>query len=96
MDLGQGVTSKEYYPLYHLQKSTLRSYAEYFCLRNMLDQRSKSIDGSEENDYLQCSMKWARYGGLIAPDETTFNYLKEKDMLQKGGDWIRQSAIGKL
>jgi len=42
------------------------------------------------------SIEMGARGGIIAPDETTFNYLKDKNLRQKEHNGMPPSTIGKL
>jgi 3-isopropylmalate/(R)-2-methylmalate dehydratase large subunit len=41
------------------------------------------------------SIEMGARGGMIAPDETTFNYIKGRDLAPKGADWDNQLAYWK-
>ena len=42
------------------------------------------------------SIEMGARGGMIAPDEKTFNYIKGREFTPQGADWEKRWTIGKL
>jgi len=88
-DLGKGVTSKDII-LYIISKISAAGATGYFveyagsAIRNLSMEARMTI--------CNMSIEMGARGGLIAPDETTFNYLKGKKYAPKGADWDK--AVG--
>lgn len=82
--LGKGVTSKDII-LYIISKISASGGTGYF-----LEYAGSAIESlSMEARMTICNMsiEMGARGGMIAPDETTFNYLKGKRYSPKGADW---------
>jgi len=82
--LGKGVTSKDII-LYIISKISASGGTGYF-----LEYAGTAIESlSMEARMTICNMsiEMGARGGMIAPDETTFNYLKGKRYSPKGADW---------
>jgi 3-isopropylmalate/(R)-2-methylmalate dehydratase large subunit len=88
-DLGKGVTSKDII-LYIISKISAAGATGYFveyagsAIRNLSMEARMTI--------CNMSIEMGARGGLIAPDETTFNYLKGRQYSPKGADWDKAVA----
>lgn len=91
-ELGKGVTSKDII-LYIISKISAAGATGYF-----VEYAGSAIQGlSMEARMTICNMsiEMGARGGLIAPDETTFNYLKGKQYAPKGEAWDKAVAYWK-
>jgi 3-isopropylmalate/(R)-2-methylmalate dehydratase large subunit len=91
-DLGKGITSKDII-LYIIAKISASGGTGYF-----LEYAGSAIESlSMEARMTICNMsiEMGARGGLIAPDETTFNYLKGKQYVPKGEEWDKTVAYWK-
>ena len=82
--LGKGVTAKDV-ALYLMAKLTTSGATSYF-----VEYAGDVItDMSMEGRLTLCnlSIEMGARGGLIAPDETTFEYIKGREFAPKGEDW---------
>ena len=82
--LGRGVTAKDV-ALYLMAKLTTSGATSYF-----VEYAGDVItDMSMEGRLTLCnlSIEMGARGGLIAPDETTFEYIKGREFAPKGEDW---------
>ena len=82
--LSKGVTAKDV-ALYLMSKLTTSGATGYF-----VEYAGKVVeDMSMEGRLTLCnlSIEMGARGGFIAPDETTFNYLKGKEFAPKGEEW---------
>ncbi|WP_304516485.1 3-isopropylmalate dehydratase large subunit [Cecembia rubra] len=83
-ELGKGVTSKDII-LYIIAKISAAGATGYFveyagsAIRNLSMEARMTI--------CNMSIEMGARGGLIAPDETTFNYLNGRQYSPKGADW---------
>ena len=87
--LGKGVTSKDII-LYIISKISASGGTGYF-----LEYAGSAIESlSMEARMTICNMsiEMGARGGMIAPDETTFNYLKGKRYAPQGEDWDKAVA----
>ncbi|MCC5938290.1 MAG: 3-isopropylmalate dehydratase large subunit [Lunatimonas sp.] len=88
-DLGKGVTSKDII-LYIISKISASGGTGYFieyagsAIRNLSMEARMTI--------CNMSIEMGARGGLIAPDNTTFNYLEGKQYVPKGEDWDKAVA----
>jgi 3-isopropylmalate/(R)-2-methylmalate dehydratase large subunit len=91
-ELGKGVTSKDII-LYIISKISASGGTGYFleyagsAIRNLSMEARMTI--------CNMSIEMGARGGLIAPDETTFEYLKGKQYAPKGEDWDKAVAYWK-
>ena len=91
-ELGKGVTSKDII-LYIIAKISAAGATGYFveyagsAIRNLSMEARMTI--------CNMSIEMGARGGLIAPDETTFNYLKGKQYAPKGEAWDKAVAYWK-
>jgi 3-isopropylmalate/(R)-2-methylmalate dehydratase large subunit len=91
-ELGPGVTSKDII-LYIISKISASGGTGYF-----LEYAGSAIESlSMEARMTICNMsiEMGARGGLIAPDETTFNFLKGKRYAPKGEEWDKAVAYWK-
>ncbi|EON77184.1 3-isopropylmalate dehydratase large subunit [Lunatimonas lonarensis] len=88
-ELGKGVTSKDII-LYIISKISASGGTGYFieyagsAIRNLSMEARMTI--------CNMSIEMGARGGLIAPDETTFNYLEGKRYAPKGEEWEKAVA----
>jgi len=91
-ELGKGVTSKDII-LYIIAKISAAGATGYFveyagsAIRNLSMEARMTI--------CNMSIEMGARGGLIAPDETTFNYLEGKRYTPKGEEWDKALAYWK-
>lgn len=91
-ELGKGITSKDII-LYIIAKISASGGTGYF-----LEYAGSAIESlSMEARMTICNMsiEMGARGGLIAPDETTFNYLEGKQYAPKGEEWDKTVAYWK-
>lgn len=91
-ELGKGITSKDII-LYIISKISASGGTGYF-----LEYAGSAIESlSMEARMTICNMsiEMGARGGLIAPDETTFNYLEGKQYAPKGEEWDKTVAYWK-
>ncbi|MDO5971066.1 3-isopropylmalate dehydratase large subunit [Flavivirga aquimarina] len=90
--LGKGVTPKDV-ALYIISKLTTSGATGYFVeyagdvFENMTMEGRMTV--------CNLSIEMGARGGMIAPDETTFEYLKDKPLSPKGEDWDKAVAYWK-
>jgi 3-isopropylmalate/(R)-2-methylmalate dehydratase large subunit len=90
--LGKGVTAKDII-LYIISKISASGGTGYF-----IEYAGSTIRGlTMEGRMTLCNMtiEMGARGGLIAPDETTFNYVKGREYAPKGSEWTRKLAYWK-
>lgn len=83
-DLAPGVTAKDV-ALYIMMKLTTSGATGYFVEYRGSTIRSMSMEGRLTLSNL--SIEMGARGGFIAPDETTFEYLKGREYAPKGEEW---------
>ena len=83
-ELGKGVTAKDL-ALYLMMKLTTSGATGYFVEYRGSTVRSLSMEGRLTLSNL--SIEMGARGGFIAPDETTFAYLKGREFAPKGEEW---------
>ena len=88
-ELGPGVTAKDL-ALYLMMKLTTSGATGYFIEYRGSTVRSLSMEGRLTLSNL--SIEMGARGGFIAPDETTFEYLKGREYAPKGEDWDKAVA----
>jgi 3-isopropylmalate/(R)-2-methylmalate dehydratase large subunit len=87
--LGKGVVSKDII-LYIIAKISASGATGYFveyagsAIRNLSMEARMTI--------CNMSIEMGARGGMIAPDETTFEYLKGREFAPKGAEWDRKLA----
>lgn len=90
--LQQGVTAKDV-ALYLMAQLTTSGATGYFVEYAGDVVRSLSMEG--RLTLCNLSIEMGARGGLIAPDETTFNYIKGREYAPKGDDWDKAVAYWK-
>ena len=84
--LGKGVTAKDV-ALYIMKNITTSGATGYFVEYAGSAVRSLSMEG--RLTLCNLSIEMGARGGFIAPDQTTFDYLKGREYAPKGEDWDR-------
>lgn len=82
--LGQGVTAKDL-ALYLMSQITTSGATGYFVEYAGSAIRSLSMEG--RLTLCNLSIEMGARGGLVAPDEVTFEYIKGRPFAPKGEDW---------
>lgn len=82
--LGKGVTAKDI-ALYLMMKLTTSGATGYFVEYAGSAVKSLSMEG--RLTLCNLSIEMGARGGFIAPDETTFEYIKGREYAPKGDDW---------
>jgi 3-isopropylmalate/(R)-2-methylmalate dehydratase large subunit len=82
--LGKGVTAKDL-ALYLLSKLTTSGATGYFVEYAGEAVRSLTMEG--RLTLCNLSIEMGARGGMVAPDETTFEYIKGRKHAPKGEDW---------
>ena len=90
--LGQGVTAKDV-ALYLMSKITTSGATGYFVEYSGDVVRNMSMDG--RLTLCNLSIEMGARGGFVAPDETTFEYIKCREYAPKGEDWDKAVAYWK-
>jgi len=88
-ELGKGVTSKDII-LYIIAKITAAGATGYFV--EYAGSAIHSLSMEARMTICNMSIEMGARGGLIAPDDTTFNYLKGKRYSPKGEAWDKAVA----
>lgn len=88
-ELGNGVTSKDII-LYIIAKISAAGATGYFV--EYAGSAITSLSMEARMTICNMSIEMGARGGLIAPDETTFNYLEGKQYAPKGEDWDKAVA----
>ncbi|SMD43504.1 3-isopropylmalate/(R)-2-methylmalate dehydratase large subunit [Aquiflexum balticum DSM 16537] len=88
-ELGSGVTSKDII-LYIIAKISAAGATGYFV--EYAGSAIKSLSMEARMTICNMSIEMGARGGLIAPDETTFNYLNGKQYAPKGAAWDKAVA----
>ncbi|MBD8487894.1 3-isopropylmalate dehydratase large subunit [Echinicola sp. CAU 1574] len=91
-ELHKGVTSKDII-LYIISKISASGGTGYFI--EYAGSAIQSLSMEARMTICNMSIEMGARGGLIAPDETTFNYLKGKEHAPKGEDWDKALAYWK-
>ncbi len=87
--LKKGVTAKDV-ALYMMSKMTTSGATGYFVEYAGSAVRSLSMEG--RLTLCNLSIEMGARGGMVAPDETTFEYLKGREYAPKGADWDKAVA----
>lgn len=90
--LGKGVTAKDV-ALYMMSKMTTSGATGYF-----VEYAGEAIsDMSMEGRLTLCnlSIEMGARGGMVAPDEKTFEYIKDREYAPKGEEWDKALAYWK-
>lgn len=82
--LGKGVTAKDV-ALYLMSKLTTSGATGYFVEYAGQVVRNMSMEG--RLTLCNLSIEMGARGGFVAPDETTFEYIKGREYAPKGADW---------
>ncbi len=90
--LGKGVTAKDM-ALFLMSRLTTSGATGYFVEYSGEAVRSLSMEG--RLTLCNLSIEMGARGGFIAPDETTFEYIKTKPYAPKGEVWDRAMAYWK-
>ena len=90
--LQQGVTAKDV-ALYLMSQLTTSGATGYFVEYSGEVVRNLSMEG--RLTLCNLSIEMGARGGFIAPDEVTFEYLKDKEYAPKGDDWTKALAYWK-
>lgn len=90
--LGKGVTAKDII-LYIISKISASGGTGYFIEYAGSAIRSLSMEG--RMTVCNMSIEMGARGGLIAPDETTFAYLKDREFAPKGVEWDKKVSYWK-
>jgi len=88
-DLQKGVTAKDIV-LYVISKITAAGGTGYFIEFAGSAFRQLTMEG--RMTVCNMSIEMGARGGLIAPDETTFEYVKGREFAPKGADWDKAVA----
>jgi 3-isopropylmalate/(R)-2-methylmalate dehydratase large subunit len=87
--LGKGVVSKDII-LYIISKISASGATGYFV--EYAGSTICNLSMEARMTICNMSIEMGARGGLIAPDETTFNYLKGRKFAPKGADWDKKVA----
>ena len=87
--LGKGVTAKDV-ALYIISKMTTGGATGYFVEYSGDVIRNLTMEG--RLTLCNLSIEMGARGGMVAPDETTFEYLKGRDFAPKGVEWDKAVA----
>jgi 3-isopropylmalate/(R)-2-methylmalate dehydratase large subunit len=91
-NLGRGVTAKDII-LYIISKISASGATGYFVEYAGSSIRSLSMEG--RMTICNMSIEMGARGGLIAPDDTTFDYVKNKEFAPKGEEWEKKLTYWK-
>ncbi len=90
--LGKGVTSKDVV-LYIISKITASGGTGYFI--EYAGSAIRSLSMEARMTICNMSIESGARGGLIAPDEITYEYIKGREFAPKGADWDKAVAYWK-
>lgn len=90
--LGKGVTAKDV-ALYLMSKLTTSGATGYFVEYSGKAVKEMSMEG--RLTLCNLSIEMGARGGFIAPDETTFEYIKGRQFAPKGEEWDKALAYWK-
>src|SRR5882672_6929251 len=90
--LGKGITPKDVV-LYIISRLTAAGATGYFVEFAGDVFENMSMEG--RMTVCNMSIEMGARGGMIAPDETTFNYIKGREKAPKGADWDKALAYYK-
>lgn len=91
--LGKGVTAKDV-ALYLMSKLTTSGATGYFVEYAGQVVRDMSMEG--RLTLCNLSIEMGARGGFVAPDETTFEYIKGREYAPKGADWDKAVEYWKI
>ena len=86
-NLGKGVTAKDV-ALYLMSKVTTSGATGYFIEYGGSAIRSLTMEG--RLTLCNLSIEMGARGGMIAPDDVTFDYLKDREFAPRGEEWERK------
>jgi 3-isopropylmalate/(R)-2-methylmalate dehydratase large subunit len=87
--LNKGVVSKDII-LYIISKISASGGTGYFI--EFAGSAIRSLSMESRMTICNMSIEMGARGGMIAPDETTFNYIKGRHFAPKGEEWERKSS----
>lgn len=87
--LGKGVTAKDI-ALYIISRMTTGGATGYFV--EYAGQAIRALSMEERLTVCNLSIEMGARGGMIAPDQTTFDYLRDKEYAPKGEAWEQALA----
>ena len=90
--LGKGVASKDII-LYIIAKLTAGGGTGYFV--EFAGSAITNLSMEARMTICNMAIEMGARGGIIAPDETTFNYIKGREFAPKGADWDKAVAYWK-
>lgn len=90
--LGKGVTAKDL-ALYMMSKMTTSGATGYFV--EYAGEAVKSLSMEGRLTLCNLSIEMGARGGMVAPDETTFEYIKGREFAPKGEEWDKALAYWK-
>lgn len=90
--LSRGVTAKDV-ALYLMSQITTSGATGYFV--EYAGEVVRNMSMEERLTLCNLSIEMGARGGFVAPDETTFAYLKGREFAPKGADWDRAVAYWK-
>lgn len=90
--LGEGVIAKDL-ALYMISKLTTGGATGYFV--EYAGEAIRNMSMEERMTLCNLSIEMGARGGLVAPDETTFTYVKGREFAPKGEDWDKALAYWK-
>ncbi|HEY9124754.1 MAG TPA: 3-isopropylmalate dehydratase large subunit [Bacteroidales bacterium] len=90
--LGKGVTSKDII-LYIIAKLTAGGGTGYFV--EFAGDTIRSLSMEARMTICNMAIEMGARGGIIAPDETTFEYIKGREFAPKGEEWDKALAYWK-
>lgn len=90
--LGKGVTAKDV-ALYMISKLTTGGATGYFV--EYAGEAIRNMSMEERMTVCNLSIEMGARGGMIAPDEKTFEYVKKREFSPKGEDWDKSLAYWK-
>lgn len=91
-ELGKGVTAKDV-ALYMMSQMTTSGATGYFVEYAGSAIRHLTMEG--RLTLCNLSIEMGARGGMVAPDEVTFEYIKEHENAPKGADWEKAVAYWK-
>ena len=90
--LQKGVTAKDL-ALYMISQLTTGGATGYFA--EYAGEAIRNLTMEERMTVCNLSIEMGARGGMIAPDETTINYMKGREFVPKGADWDKAVAYWK-
>lgn len=90
--LGEGVSAKDL-ALYMISKLTTGGATGYFV--EYAGEAIRNMSMEERMTLCNLSIEMGARGGLVAPDETTFSYVKGREFAPKGEEWDKALAYWK-